>query len=188
VRLDVEASRAPLADSNSALIRFTVDTPREDVPPGASIPPMATGADLEIRLNSAAVASHRLIGAEELKTQATLVKNSSVTGMLDMKLKPHVSPRTTVATLTLRYRSVEDGKRYTITRDVHASDLTRTWASSSRRHRLATLGAVWSESLKDGGATGDVATTAEKLATEEPEDERARELAALAFAFSRLGS
>ncbi|HEV8661155.1 MAG TPA: von Willebrand factor type A domain-containing protein [Thermoanaerobaculia bacterium] len=188
VRLDVEASRAPLADSDKALIRFTVDTPREDVSPGASVPPVATGADLEILLNREAVASHRLIGAEELKTQATLMKNMSVTGMLDMKLKPRVPRRTTVATLTLRYRSVEDGKPHTITRTVQASDLARTWASSTRRHRLATLGAVWSESLNEGGVAGDVATSAERLATEAPDDERARELAALAFAFSRLGS
>jgi hypothetical protein len=99
-----------------------------------------------------------------------------------------VPPRTTVATLTLHYRSVEDGKRRTITQTVKAAELTRSWAAATRRHRLATLGAVWSESLNDGGAAKDVATRAERLATEAPEDERARELAALAFAFSRLGS
>ena len=187
VRLDVEASRAPLATDNTALVRFTVDTPREEIASGAAVPPVATDADLEINLNSAAVLSHRLIGADELKSQTTLLKNVSVTGLMDMKLKPGVMPRTTIATLTLRYRSVADGKRHTITRDVRASDVTRTWASASRRHRLATLGAVWSESLNGGpGTAGDVARTAERLANEKPEDAKARELAAAATASSRL--
>ena len=187
VRLDVEASRAPLATDNSALVRFTVETQREEIASGASVPAVATDADLEINLNSTAVLSHRLIGADELKLQTTLLKNVSVTGLMDMKLKPGVMPRTTIATLTLRYRSVADGKRHTIRRDVRASDVIRTWASASRRHRLATLGAVWSESLNGGpGVAGDVAQTAERLATEKPEDARARELAAAATASSRL--
>lgn len=188
LRLDVEASRAPLAPDNTALLRFTIDTPSEAVPPGSSSPPVATRAELEIWLNSQAVAMHRLIGAEELKMQATLLKNTSVTGLVDLKLKPGVWQRTVIATLTLRYRSVADGKRHTITKDVRASDVSRTWSSASRRHRLATLGAVWGESLTAGAPGGDVAGTAEKLATEAPDDARARELAAAASASSRLQS
>ena len=111
-----------------------------------------------------------------------------VTGMLDVKLKPHVSPRTTVATLTLQYRSIEDGKRRTITRTVQARDLAQPWASSTRRHRVATLGAVWSQSLNEGETISDLVRTAERLATEEPDDTRARELADLAVAFARIGS
>src|SRR5439155_5723688 len=33
VRLDVEASQAPLGDSHAALVRFTVDTPGEQIAP-----------------------------------------------------------------------------------------------------------------------------------------------------------
>jgi hypothetical protein len=186
VRLDVEASRAPLATDNTALIRFTVDTPREEIVAGASLPPVATNADLVITLNSAAVLSHRLIGADQLQTQSTLLKNVSVTGLMDMKLKPGIAPRTTIATLKLSYRSVADGRRHEIIREVHAADVTRTWAAASRRHRLATLGAVWSESLNGERSAGDVATTAERLATEKPEDDKARDLAAAATASSRL--
>lgn len=188
VRLDVEASRAPLAPESTALIRFTIDTPHEDIGARSSLSPVATNADLEIALNSDAVLSHHIIGAGELKTQATLMKNISVTGLLDLKLKPHVRPRAAVATLTLRYRSVADNRLRTITRTVYASELTRTWAAASRRHRVATLGAVWSESLNDGPAAADVARTAEKLATEAPDDARAQDLAALATASSRLQS
>ncbi|HEX7421033.1 MAG TPA: hypothetical protein VF505_14180 [Thermoanaerobaculia bacterium] len=187
VRLDVEASRAPLATDNTALVRFTVDTPREEIAAGASVPPVATNADLEITLNSTAVLSHRLIGADQLQTQSTLLKNVSVTGLMDLKLKPGIAPRTTIATLKLSYRSVADGRRHEIIREVHAADVTRTWAAASRRHRLATLGAVWSESLSGERPAGDVATTAERLATEKPEDDKARDLAAAATASSRLG-
>ena len=188
VRLDVEASRAPLAANNTASLRFTIDTPREIAAPGASLPPVATDAELEIWLNSQAVEWHRLVGARELTAQATLVKNLSVTGIVDMKLKPGVPPGTTIATLTLRYRSVEDGEKHTLTRTVHAADVARTWASATRRHRLATLGAVWSETLNAGTTEGDVARTAEKLATEAPGDERAQDLAEVASASSRLRS
>ena len=186
VRLDVEASRAPLATDNTALVRFTIDTPREAVAPGASVSAAATNADLEIVLNNSAVLTHRLIGAEELKSQSTLLKNVSVTGLMDLRLKPGVAPRTTIATLTLRYRSAAGGTSHEIVRDVRASDVTRTWASATRRHRLATLGAVWSESLNGGPGGSDVAQTAERLATEKPEDARAQELAAAATASSRL--
>jgi hypothetical protein len=188
VRLDVEASRAPLAANNTASLRFTIDTPREIAAPGASLPPVATDAELEIWLNSQAVEWHRLVGARELTAQATLVKNLSVTGIVDMKLKPGVPPGTTIATLTLRYRSVEDGEKHTLTRTVHAADVARTWASATRRHRLATLGAVWSETLNAGTTEGDLARTAEKLATEAPGDERAQDLAEVASASSRLRS
>ncbi|MGZ8796066.1 MAG: hypothetical protein ACXW2F_01880 [Thermoanaerobaculia bacterium] len=188
VRLDVEASRAPLAANNTASLRFTIDTPREIAAPGASLPPVATDAELEIWVNSQAVQSHRIVGARELTAQATLVKNLSVTGIVDMKLKPGLPPRTTIATLTLRYRSVEDGKKHTIRRAVHAADVARTWASATRRHRLATLGAVWSETLNAGTTEGDVARTAKRLATEAPGDERAQDLAEVASASSRLRS
>lgn len=182
VELDVEASRAPLAPENTALLRFTIDTPQGQ--PAA----FATGAGLAITLNNTAVLTHRLIGAEALKTQSELLTNVSVTGLMDLKLKPAINPRTTIATLTLRYRTVSDGRTHAITRVVHASDIEHDWGSATRRHRLATLGAVWSESLHGGAAADDVARTAEKLATEEPGDEKAKELAAAATASSRLQS
>lgn len=187
VRLDVEGSRAPI-EASSALIRFTIETPHADIPPGASLPPVATDADLTITLNSDAVISHRLLGAESLKAQSMLVKNTSVTGMVEIELSSTVRPMTTVATLRLRYRSASDGKWHTIPRIVRASEVMRSWDSASRRHKLATLGGVWSESLTGGRTTREVAQQAEKLATEAPDDARARELAAAASAFSRLQS
>jgi hypothetical protein len=74
-----------------------------------------------------------------------------------------------------------------ITKVVHGSDLARDWERASRRHRLASLGAVWSESLRGAGARQDVAKRAEELATQEPKDTRARELAKAATATAAGG-
>ncbi len=182
VDLEVETSRAPI-DLPMVLIRFTVETAHGD-----ALTPVATDASLQINLNSDAVISHRLIGAEKLKAQSTLTRNISVTGVVDVDLKPGVQPSARIATLRLRYRSIADGKMHTIDRDVRAVQVIRNWESASLRHRLATLGAIWSESVNGGAETGDVAQRAQRLATEAPEDARARALAAAASAFSRLRS
>ncbi len=187
VRLDVEGSRAP-SGPNMALIHFSVETPTVTVARGASVPAVGTDADLSITLNSDDVVSHRLIGADSLKSESMLVKNTSVTGVVEVQLLPSVRPTDTVATLRLHYRSADDGKPRTITKFVRAWELKRNWDAATRRHRLATLSALWSDSVNGGEAAGDVAREAEKLATEVPRDARARELAAAATAFSRLRS
>ena len=187
VRFDVEGSRAPSTPHN-ALIHFSVETPRVTVVRGASLPPVGTDADLTITLNSDAVLSHRLMGADSLKAESMLVNNTSVTGVVEVELSPAARPTETVATLRLRYRSAIDGKVRTLTRFVRASELMRNWDFATRRHRLATLSALWSDSVNGGGTTRDVARKAEKLASEAPGDARARELAAAATAFSRLQS
>lgn len=182
VNLEVEASRAPI-DLPMVLIRFTVETPH-----GAALSPVATDANLTINLNPDAVISHRLIGTESLKAQSALTRNISVTGVLDVDLKPGVQLAAKIATLRLRYRSMADGRIHTIDRDVRAGQVIRKWESASLRHRLATLGAIWSESVNGGTEAGDVAQRAQRLAKEAPEDARARALAAAASAFSRLRS
>jgi hypothetical protein len=111
-----------------------------------------------------------------------LLHNLSVTGLYELVLHPQLKAKQHVATVRLSYRSVTDGKPHVITRKVHGSDLAGNWAHASRRHRLASLGAVWSESLKGAGVRADVAKRAEELATQEPEDARARELANAASA------
>ena len=47
---------------------------------------------------------------------------------------------------------------------VKVRDLRRSWLEASTRHRLATLGAVWGESLKGAPASDELAKTAEELA------------------------
>jgi len=198
VGLEVEASPAPVsAGPRAFLIRTTIDTARQDVPHGASAVPVATNADLEIDLDSNAVVSHRRPGGgdETSGVEATLLKNVSVTAMFEIELRANLPWRQPIATVRLHYRSVATGRERTITRVVHASDVARPWSEASRRHRLATLGAIWSETLENApGAlresmkATDVARRAEELANQEPRDAKARELAMLASASSRLQS
>jgi hypothetical protein len=179
VSLEVEASPAPVkADGDRAVLRFTIDTPRLKVGPRESTPPAAAEARLDIEIDPKAVASfHRIGGTPTVAPESMLLHNLSVTGLYELELRPHLNAKQRVATVRLRYRSVTDGKPQVLTRVVHGSDLAHDWARASRRHRLASLGAVWGESLKGAGVRADVAKRAEELATQEPDDTRARELA-----------
>ncbi|HEV8436031.1 MAG TPA: hypothetical protein VGR95_21665 [Thermoanaerobaculia bacterium] len=191
VGLEVEASPAPVtAGPRTFIIRTTIDTARQELPPGSSPLPVATDADLDIQLDGNAVVSHRRAGGgDELSgVETTLLKNVSVTAMFEVELRANLPWRQPIATVRLHYRSVATGKERTITRIVHASDVARPWSEASRRHRLATLGAVWSETLKNAPGATDVARRAEELANQEPRDAKARELAMLASASSRLQS
>lgn len=186
VALEVEASPAPVeAEGDHAVLRFTIDTPRAEIRPRESTPPAATDARVEIEIDPKAVANFRRIGTSvPVSPESTLLQNLSVTGLYHLELRPGLKGTQHVATVRLRYRSITDGKQHVITRVVRGSDLARDWTHASRRHRLASLGAVWSESLKGAATRFDVAKRAEELATQEPKDSRARELANAASATS----
>jgi hypothetical protein len=191
VGLDVEASPAPLnVGLHAFVIRISVDTAHAELPPGSTTPPVATDAHIDIELDPEAVVSHHRIGGEsDLATfEPTLLKNVSATALYAVELRSNLPWRQRIATIKLHYRSVASGREQTLTRTVRASDFAHTWSETSRRHRLASLGAVWGETLKNAPGANDVARRAEELANQEPRDLRARELAALASASSRLQS
>lgn len=184
VALEVEVSPAPIeAEGDHAILRFTIDTARTAVGPRESTPPAATDARIEIEFDKKAVAHFRRIGTSApVSPESTLLHNLSVTGLYQLELHPGLKGTQHVATVRLRYRSITNGKQQVITHVVRGSDLARNWERASRRHRLASLGAVWSESLKGAASRIDVAKRAEELATQEPKDSRARELANAASA------
>jgi hypothetical protein len=169
------------------MLRFTVDTATSDAEQGASLPPIATDAKIDVELNSTAVVHFRRIAPEdEVEAEELLLKNTSVTGLYELQLKPGITAKTKVATVRLQYRSVEDGKRKTRTHVLYASDFAKQWNAASRRHRLASLGAAVGETLKGQTSGTDVARKAEELATQKPEDTKARELANTATAAAKL--
>ena len=185
VSLDVEGSPAPVDEGErTVFVRYTVDTAREAVAPNASMPPVATNAHVEIAFDSRAVASYRRVGGEA-KTdlfEPSLLKNVSVTALYAVVLKRDVTFRTPIATITLRYINVANGEEKTKREILRVGAVTKPWSQASRRHRLASLGAVWGERLKQsstgtGGAA--VARRAEELSKQQPDDELAKELAAL---------
>lgn len=180
VRLEVEASPAPIpADGEHAVLRFTVDTPE-----GSGV--AASDARIDIVINDAAVAVAQRIGdADPLARESVIPYATSVTGLYALEMKPGLRSSQLVATVRLHY--VVNGKPDSITKLVHGHDLSKTWQRSSRRHRLASLGAVWGESLKGTAAGKDVARRAEELATQDPRDVRAKELARAANASAAGG-
>ena len=183
VRLEVEASPAAIpAKGDHAVLRFTLDTPDATSPESSVV----SDARMEVVINSAVVLRTRRIGdSEPLASESALRPGMSVTGLYALELKPGLRASQLVATVRLHY--IENGKPQTIMKVVHGHDLAKTWQRASRRHRLAALGALWGESLK--GTTGgvDVARRAEELATQEPDDARARELARAASASAAGG-
>lgn len=189
VSLEVEGSPAPVsAADRHAVLRYTIDTASAVIPQGASVPPVAADAKIEVIFEPNVVASHRLIGgaSEDDQAEPALLKNTSVTALYEIELKDNLTPRLKVATVRLTYRSIADGKPRTINSSVYGREFARPWKTASRRHRLASLGALWGETLQGGPSGTDVARRAEELAMQEPKDAKARELAELASASSRL--
>jgi hypothetical protein len=184
VSLEVEASPAPIAaDGDRAILRFTVDTARMTVAERASVPPVARDAHLHVDIDPRTVASFRRIGDDgSVQAEEALLYNTSVTGLYELQLKPNLRRNQRVATIVLKYVSIKTGRPVSVAKVVHFHDLTRRWDLASRRHRLAALGALWSETLRGTGSGREVAKRAEELATQNPRDERARELADAASA------
>lgn len=185
VRLEVEGSPAPVdANGHRGILRFTIDTAALETAQGGSVPPIATDARLEIEVNGEAVAKFEPIGDRTPTTESALLHNVSVTGLYELDLRTPLEERQTIATIHLHYRSIADGKKHTITRILRGADFAKQWTRASRRHRLASLGALWGESLRDRREGTDVARRAEELASQAPNDTRARELAEAAVASS----
>jgi hypothetical protein len=180
VHLEVEASPAALpAEGDHAVLRFTIDTPE-----GTGL--AGTDARIDVVLNDAVVQRAQRVGDNDpLARESTLPYGTSVTGLYALELKPGLRSSQLVATVRLHYFA--NGKPQTITRLVLGKDLAKSWQRSSRRHRLASLGALWGESLKGTPGGVDVARRAEELATQAPDDVRARELARAASASAAGG-
>ena len=184
VRLEVEGSPSPVGGGgNRGFLRFTLDTAEAD-----SRLPLGADATLTIDLNGKVVQRADAVGdSTALASEAALLHNTSVTGLYELTLRPNVRGSDRVATVRLNYTRTTDGKKLTLEKTVYARDFARTWTRASRRHRLASLGAVWGQSLKVAApAPDEVVKRAEELATQEPDDERAQELATAATASSKL--
>ena len=176
--LDLEASSRPVRDGNAtALVRVSVDTSET-----------IYDATLEIAFDPRAVVAYHRIGGESIAsaTEPVVQANRSVTALYAVDLRQNVRTFQNVATATLTYRSANG--RQILTQRVTYAEAQGAWTHRSRRHRLATLGAIWGETLRASAAGTDVAQKAEELSKQEPRDEKAKELATLATASSRLRS
>jgi hypothetical protein len=142
--LHVEAEAAMLDDT--PLLRVSVDTPEVEHAAGGSQPPVAADATLEIAFDDGVVVSHRALAGTTTSTAPALPSNTSVTALFAIELKPGVSRRATIATVTLRYRSVADGQKHIIPKKLRRADLHK-WDAASRRMKSASLAAALVDSL-----------------------------------------
>lgn len=184
VKLEAEGSPSPVEGiGQRGFLRFSVDTAAT-----ASNLPAASNAKLEVDFNSKVVEQATPVGDARIAgPESALLNNLSVTGLYEVTLKATRRASDRVATVRLTYTNVLDGKKRTLERTVYARDFVRLWTRASRRHRLASLGAVWGQSLKVAAAPApEVAKRAEELATQNPADARAQELATAATASSKL--
>lgn len=185
VKLEVEASPSPVDHvAQHGFLRFSIDTATAE-----NVLPVATDAKIEIDLNGRVVADAQPVGdSATIGPESVLLNNLSVTGLYELTLRPNLRPSDRVATVKFTYTNVVDGKRGTLEQSVYARDFAKLWTRATRRHRLASLGAVFGQSLKGAPPAQDVAKRAEELATQSPDDERAKELATAATASSKLNS
>jgi hypothetical protein len=183
VKLEVEGSPSPVDHvAQHGFLRFSIDTASAD-----AVLPVATDAKVEIDLNGKVVAEAHPVGdSAVIGAESVLLNNLSVTGLYELTLHPNLRASDRVATVKFTYTNVADGKRRTLEQSVYARDFAKLWTRASRRHRLASLGAVWGQSLKGASPGQEVAKRAEELATQAPGDERAHELATAAAASSKL--
>lgn len=186
VQFDVEASPAAVGTAGDhAVLRLSVDTVPATIP--GSLPPVASEVRIDVEFNRNVVSSARRIGnPAPLAPEPVLLAGTSVTTLYAIELKPNLRSNQLVASVRFQYTSVASGHRRTVTRHIRSQDLARGWKHASRRHRLATLGAVWGETLKGTAAARDLADRAEELAAQDPKNPRARELADAASASGGL--
>lgn len=185
VKLEVEGSPSPVDHiGQHGFLRFSIDTASAE-----NVLPVATDATLEIDVNGKVVADAQPVGdSSVIAPESVLLNNLSVTGLYELTLRPNLRASDRVATVKFTYTNVADGKRRTVEQSVYARDFAKLWTRASRRHRLASLGAVWGQSLRGNAVGQEVAKRAEELATQAPDDERAQELATAATASSKLNS
>jgi hypothetical protein len=137
LRVDVESA----AFYANTLLRVSVDTPEVAHVEGGSRPPFGADATLDVAFNDDAVASHKALAGSMHATERVLPSATSVTALYDVELKPDLDPHATIATVTLRYRSVADGKEHVVPHKLRASDV-RAWRYATKRMKSASLAAA----------------------------------------------
>ncbi len=185
VSLEVEGSTMPATTAGrKVLLRFSVDTAAADSTRG----PVGRDARIDIVINPDVVARFRRIGGNEKLSAAEplLQHDVSVTAVYELELLPRTKRPQQVVAVTMRYRDVASGRLKAISRRLDVRDFESNWTGATRRHRLATLSGLLSESLQGTPSGIDLARRAEELANQKPDDVRARELANVATASSRL--
>jgi hypothetical protein len=141
VRLEAEAAPSP-ADATKQFVRVSIDLPPAELQDRAAIPPIASDATLTVDFDETNVLTHRAIVGETSASERVLVANTSATALYEVEIEPSAGRRAVIATVSLRYTSVKDGKTQTITRTIRRSDIAKSWERASKRMKATSLGAT----------------------------------------------
>ncbi|HEV2720534.1 MAG TPA: hypothetical protein VG323_10990, partial [Thermoanaerobaculia bacterium] len=146
--LHLEAETVVL--DGTPLLRVSVDAPKGRLP-------VAADAKLNVDFDDGAVVAHRALAGTTTSTASAVPPRASVTALFTFEPKPNLGRRATIATVTLRYRSVDDGQEHVITRKVRG---VGSWGSASKRMKSTALAAALEDSLTSPSSIAEKARAA----------------------------
>jgi len=153
LRLDAETVML----DGTPLLRVSVDAPAGQLP-------VAAASALDVVFDDDNVVSHRALAGTTTSTASAIPPGASVTALFTFEPKPDLGRRATIATVTLRYRSVDDGEEHVLTRKVRG---VNAWESASKRTKSTALAAALVTPLASDSSIAEKARAAglDELAT-----------------------
>jgi Ca-activated chloride channel homolog len=167
---------------------------------------VARDAKVQVEFDPRAVARYRLLGYENRDIADRRFRDDTVdageigaghqvTALYEVKLQPDARPAMPLATLHLRYRSVETGRVEEVAKPLRVGDLARSFEQASPALRLAAVTAEFAEILRGSywakeASLADVLRRSRELAASlggTTEGPRVRELADLVLRATQLG-
>ncbi len=147
---------------------------------------LAAEARSQVEFNPKLVSRYRLLGYENRDIADERFRDDTVdageigvghtvTALYELKLIRQPRGREAVATLRLRYGSIQQGKMVELERRVTGADFSHRWKKASPALRLTSLVAEWSEILKGSfwakdGDLDDLLRRAQEVSVEFPGD------------------
>lgn len=128
---------------------------------------VAKEAKAQVEFDPEAVARYRLLGYENRDVADRDFRNDRIdagelgaghqaTALYEVRLRPGVSGGDRIATLRLRWKSVESKAVEEESRELRARDLDGAWEEASANLRQAALAAAFAEKLRETGPVDDL--------------------------------
>ena len=152
------------------------------------------GAKMQVEFEPAAVESYRLVGFENGRRSSGITLGEDLppgqrtTALYELRIRPQVPSTAQVGTVRLQYETAAAGKKQ-LEQVIRRSDLSRSWADTSREIQLAAVVADWGKVLR-GEASAETLPAlerrAEAVAKRWPNDRKVTELLDLIRVTSRI--
>jgi Ca-activated chloride channel homolog len=156
---------------------------------------VAKEAKVQVEFDPAAVVRWRLLGYENRDVADRDFRNDRIdagelgaghqaTALYEVRLRDGVEGSDRIATLRLRWKSVEEKRVIEESRDLRARDLARSWEGASANLRHAALAGAFAEKLKESAAADDFGWRSLRREAAELDRERGRNRSAADLADS----